>query len=1330
MNLIRIRSLAYAGVLILIVISGFFFRFHGLNLDEGTLQHPDERFLCMVVDKISFPPTCATYFATDKSPLNPYNCGFSSYVYGSLPLFLTRALATATGSNGLQGICQTGRLLSVVADCVSILLTFLLVHRLFGRKTAWTAAAVYAWCVFPIQQAHFFTVDSLAACCILATLFCCVESIRNPSFGRSVCSGLLFGLALSCRINLILFIPLLVLTGLFSFNRAHPFRTGCRPLVSVVMALLTFRILQPYAFSGLFSLSTQWLQDIQQVIRISTGEYDVPFTRQWTARPAYWFPLYNLLIWGCGLLPGLLALAGMLQHTVRLLRSRVQDAAHPTPFKQHSLLLLLLWCGLLFLYHGQVFLKTMRYFLPLYPLIALFAADFSWHLSARIRTLQPRALKKLWLLPPVVLLLSALGWATAFSSIYHHSHTRISASTYIYEMIPVGSTLAVEIWDDRLPLALPDQLKQPSDYRYEDVALYDEDTPVKWQQIIKQLDRADYIILASNRLYDSIPRQPWRYPVSIRYYTHLFNGSLGFERVYDGTSFPSIGGLTIPDLDAEEAFSVYDHPRVQIFKKTADWDSLRAYQLLTRDIDWKAIQPISAFNMKKQGHSLISSQETTRKQLHSGTWAKQNGGLFNRDSFSNKYPIICWLIMLDVLALIAFPIIFSIFPCMAYRGWLTARLVGTLLVVYPAWLSASLGLTSFSGTPLWVFVLLLLPFSLLIAFRRRVAIHSFFRDNCLQLIGLELLMLSIFFAFLFIRSGNPDLWHPYFGGEKPMDFAYFNAVLKTSQFPPYNPWMAGEHLNYYYLGFLLPACWTRLTGIIPTVSYNLSIATLAALTGALAYSFSSHLGAVFSTHRKAPVICGLSAVFLLLFCGNLHQWVLLFQHEVLPWDWFWTSSRAISVPAGEIAPITEFPFFTFMFGDLHAHMLDIPIFLLLLLCCLHRVLQHMKQGPSLMSELRFAGAAICCSGFIYGTNAWDYPAALLLIGGTCMLTIPSLSFRHMARAAGWTLLILIGGKVLFLPFHLHFLSGYSAFTVWTGPRSPFLDLLLIHGMFLIPCLIALLWKLRHRNDSPSRTTPLFMFWLGCLLLAIAMIIGVEWIVLKGDIGRMNTVFKFYLQVWILLALCTGSAAGALLLQQNSSRTIRILLAIPLILPALAGLLYPLQAVRTRFRDRFDPSSTFSLDGASFMNTAVYDWEQHHYPLQGDADAIRWMQQSIYGTPVIIEAQLPEYRWGSRFSIYTGLPTVIGWTWHQRQQHAALPNTSIDRRIQDVATFYQTPSPLIAQRIAKKYNAKFFVVGPTETTTYPAEGIRKFANAVPAYWTVAYSNQAVTIYAVP
>ena len=173
----------------------------------------------------------------------------------------------------------------------------------------------------------------------------------------------------------------------------------------------------------------------------------------------------------------------------------------------------------------------------------------------------------------------------AFSSIYSRTHTRVAASRWIYANIPAGSTLANEHWDDWLPIGGMDGKSSYGDnglFKSVEMANYEDDTPAKLDGMVQNLASADYVILSSNRLYDSIPRLPVRYPMTIRYYQLLFGGQLGFERVATFTSYPTLFGLQIPDQAAEESFSVYDHPKVQIFRKTSAFDPDVLRQALER----------------------------------------------------------------------------------------------------------------------------------------------------------------------------------------------------------------------------------------------------------------------------------------------------------------------------------------------------------------------------------------------------------------------------------------------------------------------------------------------------------------------------------------------------------------------------------------------------------------------------------------------------------------------------------------------------------------------------------------------------------------------------
>jgi YYY domain-containing protein len=349
--------------------------------------------------------------------------------------------------------------------------------------------------------------------------------------------------------------------------------------------------------------------------------------------------------------------------------------------------------------------------------------------------------------------------------------------------------------------------------------------------------------------------------------------------------------------------------------------------------------------------------------------------------------------------------------------------------------------------------------------------------------------------------------------------------------------------------------------------------------------------------------------------------------------------------------------------------------------------------------------------------------------------------------------LLLLANLLFRPFYNWYGVGYTEADLWQGSRTTVDSYLTVHGLFLIVLLPWLAWETRQWMaatplSSLSRIRPYFgliaalilagvfavafltadgfsiaplvalvLIWCGALILRrntpiekriVLMMVGtaavltflVEAVVLVGDIGRMNTVFKFYLQVWTLFTLA-GSAALVWLLAdlpawgQRARWAWSAIFAIAL----FGAVLYPLTATFAKIQDRMAPLTPISLDGMAFMKEAVYDDLGQQISLAGDYDAIRWMQDNVEGSPVIVEAQIPEYRWGSRFAIYTGLPAVLGWNWHQRQQRAAVEELDVPVRAEEISSFYLTTSPSDAIDFLSRYEVRYIVVGELEQLYY-------------------------------
>jgi uncharacterized membrane protein len=396
--------------------------------------------------------------------------------------------------------------------------------------------------------------------------------------------------------------------------------------------------------------------------------------------------------------------------------------------------------------------------------------------------------------------------------------------------------------------------------------------------------------------------------------------------------------------------------------------------------------------------------------------------------------------------------------------------------------------------------------------------------------------------------------------------------------------------------------------------------------------------------------------------------------------------------------------------------------------------------------------------------------------------------------------ILVGLTILcYLPYVQNYAAGYSSVQMWRGSLTPFRTYLWIHGIFLFPLLTRIaieLWRRWKYSGRPSTAWHLSILIAGALLVAggvailcrngtdqypagtyevawIAMPIGicaaslllvpapmmpngrrllwfmvgtamalslaVEIIVLKGDIGRMNTVFKFYLQVWTLLAVAAGVSLAWV--SEHTRRWRRDAVFAPLWWGGMAalilgGALFLPYGVRARAIDRMSPYTGYTLDGMAFMETStIFDGptesEGQEISLAGDYAAIRWMQANIPGSPVILEGVgRREYLWGNRISIYTGLPAVVGWRWHQVQQYATLPSVIVDWRREDVRECYNTTDISQAEVILDRYGVRYIYVGEYERAYYTPAGLAKFDRMVEqGRLHLVYDAQGVCIYQV-
>jgi uncharacterized membrane protein len=884
---------------------------------------------------------------------------------------------------------------------------------------------------------------------------------------------------------------------------------------------------------------------------------------------------------------------------------------------------------------------------------------------------------------------------------------------------------------------------------------FDDDTPEKLEALIATLDAADYVILSSNRLSASIPRLPMRYPMTAQFYALLFSGELGFHREADFTSYPRLGPLRINDQSAEEAFSVYDHARVQIFKKTSAWNA-ESVRARLGGVDWDAIIRVSARNAGQLKNGSMLSSWARDAVRRGGTWSR----LFPPDSPGSRWPVPVWIVTLELLGLAAFPIAACVLYPLPDRGWLLSKSVGLLLVGYVGWILASVRLAPFLPATLVIVCVAMALASSALLLRQRAFYARFWHAQRGLLLKEECLFWTCFAAFLIVRAGNPDLWHPFFGGEKPMDFAYLNAAVRSEYFPAYDPWFAGGYINYYYFGFVLVAALTKVSGVVPPVAYNLAIPTFSALTAAgvftVAYALIEHLRRASPprTPTVTPLLSGIVAVVFVLGLGNLAELRLLVHAlrdgglmQIPNWAWYWNATRIIPHAAAEAPPITEFPFFTFLYGDLHAHMMALPYTLLVLAIALSTLLRTAAHGNrnGWLDELILLGSLALTIGALYATNTWDFPTYILITAAAMILRAWSgpdhaRRLRAIALDAGWRVLVVSAlAWVLFAPFFRHFSEPHGGVRLWTGSRTTLDAYLTMYALFLFIIGSLALCELvaRVRGETrPRSLLVLHLFLASLVVTALSLTFLIEFVRVANDIGRMNTVFKFSFQAWVLLGIAAAVSLASLVdswqqrsfaLNQRIGWLVSMAWVVAFAFLFLGCAVYAPLATRARWRDRFDGRVGFTLDGQAYMASAEHREHEHPLKLAPDLEAIRWLQAEIPGTPVIVEGHMPEYRWGGRISVNTGLPTVIGWSWHERQQRAALPQDVVARRVSDVDAIYTSLDADRVAAILDRYQVEYVYVGSLERVLYPASGLAKFDTD--RHWQRVYANDDVRIYRV-
>ena len=788
-----------------------------------------------------------------------------------------------------------------------------------------------------------------------------------------------------------------------------------------------------------------------------------------------------------------------------------------------------------------------------------------------------------------------------------------------------------------------------------------------------------------------------------------------------------------------------------------------------------------------------------------------------------------WFLLLELTAAVALPWAFVLFRFLPDRGLTLVKPAALLLFSYALWVLSLAHIWPNTQLTVWAIFMVAFAGSVWLTRRRWEELREFLRNNWPVLLTAELVFIGLFALWAFVVSGSPSISHT----EKPMDFMLLNAAHQARYFPAEDLWLSGHSISYYYFGHIIVAFLTNLSGVVSSTAYNLGVATIPALAGAVAFGLLFNLVRVAGGSFRWAVTTGVAAPALVLLAGNLTgalefvrlrgwagegfwDWVAIKGLDitaatggVFPEDFWWwfRSTRVIDTLAADGSSldytITEFPAFSFVLGDLHAHVLAIPFLLLAICVALNACLSPDRLGWSWLARHPAQAAALALSGGALAfINFWDFPTFLAITVGALLLKgwcdYPGLPLQAASAALTVFVPLLSLSLVMFAPFYLGAFSGQTSgiLPLQDVATRPFL-LFIVLGLFILISLAFLAQRLlrlrwpeaadapaaaiaivlaiaplgvwmatgflfglategagaafddlgrrmvlagpgavvvatagycaltlarRPAHPEPVEGQPAVSFTLLLMGLGFYLLLGAELFHIVDSFGgpwrRMNTVFKFYYQAWLLLGIVAAFALYSLWSARAESRSAprwRILSSTAMRYAGAGGLAVLLVAsfyyTAGAIIDRSSAAhEQRTLDGLAFLKDSA----------PGEYAAIAWLRDEARPGR-IVEAVGDDYSDYGRISAATGRASPLGWKGHEVQWRGS--HEAFAGREEDIAAIYSGTDAALARRLLEHYGARYVYLGSRERHTYGVSALPEYAD----FLKTAFQQDGVIVY---
>ncbi len=688
-----------------------------------------------------------------------------------------------------------------------------------------------------------------------------------------------------------------------------------------------------------------------------------------------------------------------------------------------------------------------------------------------------------------------------------------------------------------------------------------------------------------------------------------------------------------------------------------------------------------------------------------------------------------WYLLALVLGAAAMPLTGRLFRRFQDRGWMFSKVTAIAVSGFLTWFLVAVKIIKFTTMTCIVVTLVCAAASLILYCREQKAGFECIPFAHLDLVyAEELLFFAAFLLWTYFAGFHPAAY----GTEKFMDYGFMEAMMRSKTLPATDLWYSQGKINYYYGGQYFAVFLTKLSGAKVELTYNLMRTFVAGLAFAMPFSLvhqmvTDRLGKTGSRWKKAlPSVTGILAGISVSIAGNMHYvvygqiipFIRKLKGEEVSSYWFPDATRYIGFnPDVEDKTIHEFPCYSFVLGDLHAHVVDI-MFVLLLLGLLYAWMKKVRttelSGESmsrrefwkkqlLMPQLLATGALL---GMFHWTNYWDFVIYFVVTCGAALFMNIIGQKGKIRWALGVTAAqaaeILILATVIILPFTLQFDTSNMVQGIALAQHHSLPHQLLVlwglPGILTILFVVSLLIEKLRGAEQKSlyhlltsiRLPDLFAVLMGLCAIGLVLIPELVYVrdIYENGNARANTMFKLTYQAYIMFGMTMIYAIFRLLVI-GKNKILKVL--------AFIGLFFFVwtcgyfgNSVHSWFGEVWKPSQYKGLNATAFLET---DFPE-------DVNGIRWLKENISDAPVVLEANGDSYSEYERVSAMTGLPTIMGWYVHEWLWRGNL--SDLNAKIEEIQEIYTSTDETRVKELLEEYNVSYIFVGSCERNKYGAD----------------------------